>query len=80
MKKEEYLDKIVMIFKQFLQKCKKEIDHIIDMKIDKLSKNYQKVCHYIETHPSLLEEQKYLIVAEFLIKPFERFPFSGNKN
>ena len=33
LKKVEYLDKIVMIFRQFLHKCEKEIDHIIHMKI-----------------------------------------------
>ena len=69
-----------MIFKQFLEKCKKEIDRIIEIKIQKLSKNYQLVKKYLENHEKLIEEEKNLVVAEFLIKPFERFPFSGNKN
>ena len=69
-----------MIFKQFVGKCEKEIDHIIDLKINKLSKNYQKVCQYLEGDFKGGEEEKNLIIAEFLIKPFEKFPFSGNKN
>lgn len=26
------------------------------------------------------DEEKKLVVTEFLVKPFEKFPFSGNKN
>lgn len=25
-------------------------------------------------------DQRKLIITEFLVKPFEKFPFSGNKN
>ena len=35
-KKEEYLEKIMMIFTQFVKKCEKEINAIILKKIDKL--------------------------------------------
>lgn len=45
-KKAEYLDKIVMIFRQFVSKCEKEIDHIIAGKISKLRGNYEKVVQY----------------------------------
>ena len=39
-KKSEYLDKIMLIFKQFVAKCEKEIDHIIEEKINKLYRNF----------------------------------------
>ncbi len=32
-KKEEYLEKIMSIFRQFVKKCEKEIDSIIETKI-----------------------------------------------
>jgi len=68
------------IFREFVRKSEGEITRIIDRKILKMESNYQKVHQFLEREGDTSNEEKGLIITEFLIKPFERFPFSGNKN
>jgi hypothetical protein len=70
----------MMIFRGFVDKCEAEIDRIIDRKLSKLENNYVDLMSYLEKARDLSEEEKQLVVNEFLVKPFEKFPFSANKN
>lgn len=44
-----------------------------------MEQNYEKVVEYLERE-ELSEEQRGLVIAEFLVKPFQRFPFAGERN
>ena len=70
----------MQIFREFVRKCEGEIDRIIERKLDKLESNYEELQSYFNREKELKYEDKKLVVTEFLVKPFEKFPFSGNKN
>jgi molecular chaperone GrpE (heat shock protein) len=80
LKKEEYLERIMQIFREFVSKSEQEIDRIISRKLEKLQENYLSVVDYLEREGGIAQEERSLIVTEYLVKPFEKFPFSGNKN
>lgn len=79
-KKEEYLERIMLIFREFVRKSEEEIDRIIQRKLERLEDNYLKIVDYLKNEPSLNSEERSLIISEYLVKPFQKFPFSGTKN